>query len=198
MLDRRIPLGALICLWIAPAAYSQIRMTTGKALQLAFPGCKVQRSSVALSDEQRASIKRLSGQEFAKAMVFPYIAKRAGKVIGTAWFDVHRVRCKKQLLMVAVDPQLRVQRVEVLAFSEPQRYAAPRPWLRKFHTRRIGELRPQKDIPRITGAPLTVTATMRCVRRTLALHQVVFGAAPGTSQAEKKKPKAIRPENRRP
>ena len=157
-------------------------MTTGKALQLAFPGCKVERSTIAISDKQRASIEKIAGQKFAKAMAFPYIARRAGKLVGTAWFDVHKVRSKKQLLMVAIDPQLRVQRVEVLAFSEPPRYAPPRPWLRKFHSHKLGGLRPGKTIPRITGATLTVTATMRCVRRTLALHQVVFGPARDTKK----------------
>ncbi len=75
---------------------------------------------------QRARVAKLCGAPFRKGMVFPYVARRKGKLVGTAWFDVHRVRSKRQLLMVVVAPDLRVQRVEILAFAEPRKYMPPK------------------------------------------------------------------------
>ena len=80
-----------------------------------------------------------------------------------------------------------MHRVEVLAFTEPRRYAAPPRWLRKLQKKNLGGLRPGIDVPRITGATLTVRATTRCVERNLALHRTVFGKPP---PAPGKKPPA--------
>lgn len=190
-------LRTLTILCLVPAASAQVRMTTSKALQLAFPGCSVERTTVTLDKHKRTAIQKTCGQEFTKTMVFPYIATRKGKLVGTAWFDVHKVRSKRQLLMVVVDPQHRVQRVEVLAFAEPPKYAVPKRWLRKLDQQRLGGVRPGKDVPRITGATLTVSATTRCVQRVLALHRVVFGAPPGAKSKPIKTPVPPRPKPRK-
>lgn len=183
-------LGALAVLWLVSSASAQVRMTTGKALKLAFPGCQIQRTTVTLDQQKQAEIRKLCGQKLAAAMVFPYLAKRKGKLIGTAWFDVHKVRSKRQLVMVVVDVQQRVQRVEVLAFAEPAKYAAPKRWLRKLDKQRIGGARPGVEVPRITGATLTVRATTLCVQRVLALHRVVFGPVPAVKAVPPKKAKS--------
>ena len=161
-------------------------MKTGKALDLAFPGCKVERTQVLLGDEKKAAVAKLCGQKFDRGMVFPYVAKRGGKVVGTAWFDTHKVRSKRQLLMVAIDPQQRVMRVEVLAFAEPDQYDTPKAWRGRIVGKSLGEVAPGKGVPRITGATLTVNATTRCVDRVLALHRVVFGPPPGSQTPDSK------------
>jgi FMN-binding domain len=166
-------------------AIGQVKMTTKKALELAFPQCKFERKTITLSAKQRLAIARLSGRKFTKSMAFAYIARRDKKVVGTAWFDVHKVRSKRQLLMVIVTPQVTVDRVEVLAFAEPKKYATPERWLRKLGQKKLGRLRAGKDIPRITGATLTVRATTRCVKRILSLHQVVFGKPPPEPEPKK-------------
>lgn len=182
-------LRALTILCLAPPASAQVRMTTSKALKLAFPSGLVQRTTVTLAKNKRDAIEKTCGQKFSKTMVFPYVARRNGKLIGTAWFDVHKVRSKKQLLMVVIDPQQKVQRVEILAFAEPPKYAAPKRWLRKLDRQQLGGARAGKEVPRITGATLTVGATTRCVQRVLALHRVVFGPPPAAGSTPLEKPK---------
>lgn len=44
----------------AAAVAGQVKMTTGKALQLAFPGCKIERRSITLKAAQRGEVRRLS------------------------------------------------------------------------------------------------------------------------------------------
>ena len=178
----------VLALAVAPAL-GQVKMTTEAALKLAFPKCRIERRTITLTDKQKAEIAKRCGQKFTKSMVFAYLARRDGKLVGTAWFDVHKVRSKKQLLMVAVTPEHTVHRVEVLAFAEPRRYAAPSRWLRKLNKKRLGGLRPGRDVPRITGATLTVRATTRCVERNLALHRTVFGKPPPTPKNNKTKKK---------
>ncbi len=173
---------------VAPCAHGQVKMTTEKALKLAFPKCAVERRTITLTEKQRLALGKLTGRKFTKSMAFAYIARRGKTLVGTAWFDVHKVRSKKQLLMVVVTPRLTVDRVEVLAFAEPKRYAAPKKWVGKLAKKRLGQVRPGKDVPRITGATLTVRAMTRCVDRILALHQTVFGK-PTAKEPSKKDPK---------
>ena len=163
----------VVCL--AHTANAQVIMTTGEAMKLAFPDCQIHRSTVLLDESKQAAIEKICGQKILKSMVFPYVATRKGELVGTAWFDVHKVRSKKQLLMVVLDPQQNVQRVELLAFAEPKKYQPRKRWLRKFNKQKLGGAQAGKDVPRITGATLTVRASTRCVQRTMALHRVVFG-----------------------
>lgn len=173
---------------LAPTADAQIIMTTGEAMKLAFPDCQIQRTTVLLDKSKQAAIEKLCGQKIHKAMVFPYIAKRNGELVGTAWFDIHKVRSKKQLLMVALNPQQEVLRVELLAFAEPPKYQPTKRWLRKFHKQKLGGAQAGKDVPRITGATLTVRASTLCVQRTMALHRVVFGSPVKIKPRPPKKP----------
>lgn len=152
----------------------QVKITTAAALKLAFPKCKIERRTITLTKDQQAAISKHCGQKFDKSMVFAYLARRDGKLVGTGWFDVHKVRSKRQLLMIAITPEHTVLRVEVLAFAEPRRYAAPSRWLRKLAGKRLGHVQPGRDVPRITGATITVRATTRCVERNLAIHRTVF------------------------
>ena len=178
----------VVCL--VSTASTQIIMTTGQAMKLAFPDCKIQRSTVLLNQSKQTAIEKICGQKIRKSMVFPYVATRKGQLVGTAWFDVHKVRSKKQLLMVVLDPQQNVQRVELLAFAEPKKYQPPKRWLRKFNKQKLGGAQAGKDVPRITGATLSVRASALCVQRTMALHRVVFGPPAKAKATPRKKPPA--------
>jgi Na+-translocating ferredoxin:NAD+ oxidoreductase RnfG subunit len=184
-------------------ALGQVRMTTEAALKLAFPKCKIERRTITLTKNQKAEISKRCGQKFEKSMVFAYVARRDGKLVGTGWFDVHKVRSKRQLLMIAITPEHTVHRVEVLAFAEPRRYAAPPRWLRKFKNKRLGHVQPGRDVPRITGATITVRATTRCVERNLALHRTVFDppkskTEPKPKRDPKSKPKSAKDKESKP
>jgi hypothetical protein len=164
-----------------PAA-GRTLLTADEALALAYPGCEVARATVYLTDAQREEAERLSGGEVRSAVAHPYRVRCDGRAAGTAYFDVHRVRTLEETLMVALDGEARVLRVEVLSFREPQEYMPRDLWYRQFD----GEaLSPELDLGRgirsVTGATLTGRATTEAVRRVLALHRVLGGAAGGAA-----------------
>lgn len=144
-----------------------------EALELAFDGCKVTRSTVTLTAEQRAKVEKLSGSRVTRSIVYPYVATKDGKVCGTAWFDVHRVRTLREALMFVVGPKGKIRRIEMLAFGEPREYI-PRPsWYAQFIGKGLDEtLSLKKGIKKVTGASLTARATTDAARRVLAVHQV--------------------------
>jgi hypothetical protein len=171
----RRALAALLVLSLAAApAAAKVFLTVDEALKLAFPDCKVERKTGYLTAGQVRRARELSGVEVPSALVTYYVARRGGQPAGTAYFDTHRVRTLPETLMVVVDPQGRVARVEVIAFREPQDYLPRGAWYEQFRGRGLDrELRVKQGVHPVTGATLTVRATTDAVRRVLALHQVI-------------------------
>lgn len=152
----------------------KVFLTKQEALTLAFQGCEVKRSTVALKPEHKLRVGKLAGSKFSKGLVFPYVATRAGKLVGTAYFDVHRVRTLRETVMIVVDPQNRIQRIEILAFGEPQQYKPRAKWYAQFVGHALDkQLSLKHGIKGVTGATLTARATTSAARRVLAVHRVL-------------------------
>jgi hypothetical protein len=173
--------GALALLLVSAAqpAAARVFLSTDEALRLAFPECAIERATIFLTAEQMARAEELAGGEIESALVYAYRARRNGRLVGTAYFDAHVVRTLPEVLMVVVDPEGRVARVEVLSFQEPEDYLPRANFYGQFAGRGLdGELAPRRGIRSVAGATLTVRATTAAVRRVLALHQVLTVTAP--------------------
>lgn len=156
-------------------AHAAVFLTQDKALELAFgAGAAVERQTAFLTQAQVERARALAGAgiEIASALVTRYVGRDAsGHVVGTAYFDTHRVRTLQETLMVVVDPSGRVARVEILAFGEPPEYLPKRGWLDRFTGRLLDDdLSVKRGIRGITGATLSSQAATDAVRRVLALH----------------------------
>ena len=156
------------------AAQGKVFLSTKEALALAFPGCEVERVKHVLDAAKKKRATELAGHKPRRSMVYAYEARKEGKLVGTAYFDRHRVRSKQELVMVVVGPDSSVRRLEVLSFEEPVDYL-PRG---SFYAQLVGraldkDLSTKRGIVGVTGATLTVNATVQAVRRVLAAHMVL-------------------------
>lgn len=158
-----------------PGASAKVFLDQRAALALAFgEDARVERNAIFLSDAEMARARELAGKgvEIESALVTIYTGRSgAGALLGTAYFDAHRVRTLPETLMVVVSPEGTVARVEILAFTEPEEYK-PRPaWLEQFHGRALDrELALRRGVHGITGATLSAEAVTEAVRRVLAIH----------------------------
>ncbi len=108
-----------------------------------------------------------------------YVAHRDGSLVGTAYFDVHRVRTLEETLLVVVQPDGTVGRVEVVSFDEPLDYLPRDGWYRQFDGRPLDDdLDLDRAIRSVSGATLTAVATTAATRRVLALHRILEGRDP--------------------
>ncbi|MEL7061371.1 MAG: FMN-binding protein, partial [Acidobacteriota bacterium] len=107
-------------------------LTIDEALALAFPGCEVERSSIMLTEAQSLEIEALAGAKLRSTSVHPYRATCDGEPGGLALIDTHRVRTLPETLMIAIDADGQVRRVEILAFREPAEYIPPALWYAQF------------------------------------------------------------------
>lgn len=158
----------------AAALQARVLQTPEEALALAFPGSQVSKQAYYLTREQKASLAA-QGLGEVPGLVFQYRVERDGQLLAFAYLDTHRVRTLPETLLVILNPQGQVLRVEVLAFAEPPDYLPRESWYRQFagtspeRPPRLGDtLRP------VAGATLTAQATAAAVRRVLAVHQVLL------------------------
>ncbi len=161
-----------------PPAAAAVAMTQEKALSAAFPaGTTVERQTSFLTDAQLATARDLAGPgiEVASALVTRYVGRDpSGRVVGTAYFDSHRVRTLQETLMIVVGSDGKALRVDVLAFGEPPDYLPKKGWLDQFTGRGLDdELSVKRGIHGITGATLSSQAATDAVRRILAIHAVL-------------------------
>jgi hypothetical protein len=166
-------------LLVAPTPSSggggRVFLTKEEALELAFPECEIERRTLFLTEEQREAAEELAGFDVGKSVVYAYVATRDGAEVGTAWFDAHKVRSKKETLMVVVGTDHRIRRLELLAFAEPPEYVPNGKWYAQFVGKRLdADLDLERGIKGVTGATLTARATTRAARLILAVHEVVF------------------------
>ncbi|MGK0154509.1 MAG: electron transport complex protein RnfG [Neolewinella sp.] len=182
-------LACLLATAMVPAQ-GKVFLTTNEALALAFPKCKVERTRHVLDQKKKLRVLQLSGHKACRSMVYAYEARRDGKLVGTAYFDRHRVRSKQELVMVVVSPVSLVQRIEVIAFGEPLDYMPRGNFYQQFLGRGLkDQLTTKGNVRSVIGATLTVNATIAAVRRILATHQLVFPKQVEPKPVEKAKKK---------
>ncbi len=174
-----LPAGVACCLVLLAAglpAQAAVMITQEEALELAFPEADVERRTAYLDESQMEQIRRLAGPgvPVTSALVPHYVASRGGQPVGVAYFDTHRVRTEAATVMVLVDPDGQLSRLEMIAFDEPPDYL-PRPaWLEQFRERSLdANLALRKRIRPMTGATLTARSLTAAARRALALHAVI-------------------------
>ena len=177
----RLVVTAALATAAAFSADATVLITVDEALAQVFPGASTERETLFLTDDQLDRIENLAGQRPPSALVTRYVAMAHGKTVGWAYLDTHRVRTLPETVMIAVDPDGEILRVEAVVFREPLDYLPPDRWYRQYDDRPLdNDLELKRGIRPITGATLTARATTDAVRRALATHQVL-GAGQGPS-----------------
>jgi hypothetical protein len=168
---------AVVCaaLLIGGTAWSTVLITVEEALELIFPGATTDRQTLFLSDQQREETASLSGSEVRSSLATRFEAtEKSGAVLGWAYLDTHLVRTLPETLMIVLDVEGSVRRVEVVTFREPIEYMPREGWYRQYEGQVLDDdLALKRGVQPVTGATLTARATTEAVRRILALHQVI-------------------------
>lgn len=152
--------------------------TPQEALAQVFPGAELTRREHFLTEPQAKEVRELAHTELPGYWTVAYEARKGGKLVGLGFFDTHRVRTLPETVLVALAPEGRVLRVEVVAFREPEEYRAKEAWVRQLEGRQLdNELSLKRGIRPLAGATLTANALTDATRRCLALQKVLYGAA---------------------
>ena len=119
-------------------------------------------------------ISKTSGTNPSTALIARYLAIQNAAEVGRGYLDTHVVRTKKESLLIILNPEGKVRRVEVVVFLEPPEYIPPDRWYQQFEGKSLTDgLRVEGEIHSVTGASLTAQATTDAVRRILAIDQMI-------------------------
>jgi hypothetical protein len=171
---------------LAPAsAEARVYLSQEQALRLAFgEGATIEREVFFLTGEQLSRARELAGKgvDFPSALLTRYRGSREGRLLGWAYFDTHPVRTLAETILVVVGEAGAIERVEVVAFLEPEDYLPKPRWLEQFTGRKLDrQLDLYRGIHGITGATLSARAVTDATRRVLALHEVLAASGPAKS-----------------
>ncbi len=173
-----------LALLAATPARATVYASQAEALAEAFPDAeRIERRSVALSDEQAAEVERLSGAPLESRLVTLHTALRGDAPLGYAWIDVHVVRTHPEALLVVLLPDGSVRSLRVLAFYEPTEYQPPERWLAQFVGERAATPGASGRVHAVAGSTLSSRAATRSVRRALALFRVLVAPQPAAPPA---------------
>ena len=165
-------------LWLVLAAGAAVaqtgEITRDDALAAVFPGATIDADRVFLTDGQVERIAELAGEDVGTKIYARYIARRGGVVVGRAYVDTHIVRTKRASLLISIDAQARIRRIDVTAFMEPPEYIPSQPWRQQYYDQPLSDdIAVQRRIRPIAGATLTTGSVNAAVRRVLALDHVL-------------------------
>ena len=150
------------------------QMSREEALAAVFPQAGIEAERVFLTEPQMVRIGELAGGEVESGLVARYVATQGGRIVGRAYIDTHVVRTKRESLLISLEADGSVKRIDVTAFLEPTEYQAHERWLQQYDQQTLtDDLAVQRAIRPIAGATLTAGATNAAVRRVLAIDQVL-------------------------
>jgi Na+-translocating ferredoxin:NAD+ oxidoreductase RnfG subunit len=164
---------ALLGIFFASLCFAKT-ITKEEALKAAFPGAQIRSQMLFLTEAEKKEAEQKSGASLTTLLVAEFEAIQNGNLAGRAYLDTHTVRTKKETLLVMLNPDGTLKRVEVVAFSEPPEYMPGDRWYRQFDGKHMNEnLKLDRDIHAVTGATLTARATTEAVRRVMAIDQII-------------------------
>lgn len=156
----------------------EAQVSREEGLVSVYPGAVFESERVFLTEDQQTEAARTADVEVPSRLIARYVARQDGQVVGRAYVDTHVVRTKNQSLLVCLDPDGRVLRVEVTAFLEPLEYMASDLWYGQYEGHGLDDdLAIDRAIRPMAGATLTGRATAAAVRRVLAIDAVLNEAS---------------------
>lgn len=159
---------------LGPGMAVHAQMTREEALAAVYPGASIRAEQVFLTPAQQKQVLLQADADVPSALVARYLATRDGAIVGRAYVDTHVVRTKKESLLVSLDQDGAVLRIDVTAFLEPAEYQASDAWLRQYRGRALtDDVAVNRAIRPIAGATLTARAANDAVRRVLAIDAVL-------------------------
>ena len=146
-----------------------------EAFELAFgKGAEVTDHQLFLTDEQTAQIEQLAKTKLDSQLFTFFEARRNGQILGYAVIESHTVRTQPETLLIALTPKGELMKSEILAFHEPPEYKPSSAWFATLMGKPVSDLRQNQGVDGISGATLSVKASLEGIRKALAVFQVAM------------------------
>ena len=144
-----------------------------EAFELAFgKGAQIENLPVFLTDEQQATIEKLARDKLDGQLYTFYEGRRNCQLLGYTAIESHTVRTQPETLLIVLSPKGELVKSEILAFHEPPEYKPPSAWFQTLNRKPVEELRTDQGVDAISGATLSVRASLDGIRKALAVYRI--------------------------
>ena len=144
-----------------------------EAFELAFGvGAQIEHLSVFLTDDQQAAVEKLARVKVDSQLYTFYQGMKDGHLLGYAAIESHTVRTQPETMLVVLSPKGELVKAEILAFHEPPEYKPSAAWFATLMRKPVETLRLDQGVDAISGATLSVRASLDGIRKALAVYQV--------------------------
>jgi FMN-binding domain len=165
----------LLLLAVAMPGFAKIFYSKNEAMILAFgEGAQIEPLSLFPDDQQMATIQKDAKVKLDSGLFTFYVGKEKDKILGYAAIETSTVRTKPETLMIVLTPAGELRNVYTLAFHEPPEYLPPERWFEQLNKRPLADMDFNKGIQGISGATLSTRAAVNCVRKVMAVYQVMI------------------------
>lgn len=171
---------ALVLAAFSAASLAKIYYSKQEAMELAFGrDAQVELMPLFLTEGQRQEIERMARVKLESSLYTFYVGKQRGGIVGYAAIETHTVRTKPEILLIVLNSDGTLKRIETLAFHEPPEYQPPSRWFAQLFGVSMGQLTLNGEVEGIAGATLSARAALDSVRKVLAIYQVAVVPAKG-------------------
>ena len=171
---------ALFCclFWGSSLVLATVFYSKEEAFELAFgTGAEITDHQVFLTDEQTTQIEQIAKTKLDSQLYTFFEARRNGKTLGYAVIESHTVRTQPETLLIALSPKGELIKSEILAFHEPPEYKPSSAWFATLLGKPANDLRQNQGVDGISGATLSVKASLEGIRKALAVFQIAMAPA---------------------
>lgn len=170
----------LIAVVLAAASAAAQTERTQAALKSLFPQAeRFTPKDVFLTDELAAKLQSLARTKITERVVTFYVATVAGQPVGYAVIHTHKVRTKNETLVLGLEPDGKLRRIDLAVFLEPEEYAPTPQWLAQFPGKSTADrLTVGDDVMAISGATLSARSISETARWVLLAFQEARVAGP--------------------
>ena len=169
----------LFSLFLVTPSYAKVYYSKQEAMELAFgTEAKIENLSLFLKADEKERIEKLARTKIDSSLFTFYVGKKGDELIAYAAIESHKVRTKPETLLVVLNAQGQLTRVETLAFHEPPEYQPSERWYAQLLNLPLEEVSFRKKIQGISGATLSSRAALDSVRKVLAMYQVMVAEKP--------------------
>ena len=174
LVARRTCLFLALTLWPGLATSARAQLTADEAVAAVYPGAEIKAEQLVLTPAQRKQALERSDADVPTASIARFIAARNGMIVGRAYVDTHTVGTARETLLVALNDDGAVLRVDLIAFLGPADSHPPAAWLAHYRGQTLSDdLTVNRGIRPLAGATLTARAVNDAVRRTLAIDALL-------------------------
>jgi len=156
--------------------YGQLLLKPADAIKAAYPtSTSSEKKSILLTKEQASVVQKLVKKKLKSKIFTFYIIKKDDKIIAHAGLFTNKVRSKTGTYMTFINPNGKIQSIEIVAFNEPPEYIPKKRWLKLFNEKTINDnIKVKESIPNLSGATLSATSASNTAKLMLAVWEVKY------------------------